>query len=197
MKGHKLRYIIATLALLLLGSGVYAQTPDEPDLKAQFAALQTDSEEIPGQFQSLVNRLNLKDWNPTCTLDGKVVAEKNFKSFAASLKEATYLAGTMRANQRVPLPEVAEVTYVFSVGVAINMVLYKAAGCTGQQDVADDFMAMALRLVDAADNAHKVEMHLIQNEEDAIQDIDKHLKQWQKELKKPPTVPPAVFRASI
>jgi hypothetical protein len=199
MKGQTLRYIIAILSLLLLlGSCAYAQDEPKTELQTQFATLQKDSEEIPGQFDELIGRLKLSNWNPTCHPEGKTVAEKSFKSFTNSLKEATYLAGTLRASKGVPLPEVAEVAYTFSIGVPINMVLYKTAICTGQQDVADDFMALSLHLVDAANNAHKVEMQLIQAEENIILNMDKRLKELEKSPSPPKlAIPPEVDHAVV
>jgi hypothetical protein len=188
MKGQTLRYIIATLSLLLLSvSAGWAQAPATPE--EQKTVLLNDAEAIPSDFARLAQQLDFKKWNPSCSADGVEIAKNSIETYTRILKEADYLAGTVRAGHGWSLSEVAETSYAFGVGVPINMILSRTAACTGQKGLSDDFLLFALRLVDSTDNAHTVEMRLIQDKEDLIDNL--------KNPKKQPAVPPVTYHANV
>jgi hypothetical protein len=165
MKGQTLRYIIAVLSLLLCSVSCLAQ---EKTREERATALLNDAESIPSDFARLGQQLNFKHWNSACSADGVEIARHSLEAYVIALKEADYMAGTVRVGKGWSLPQVAQVSYVFSVGVPLVMVLSKTAHCTEQKELSDDFILLGLRLVDSTDNAHKFEMVLIQDEEDII-----------------------------
>jgi hypothetical protein len=109
MKGQTLRYIIATLSLLVfLVSGVQAQQAPKND---QILRLQNAVAELPIQFIETTSTLNLDGW--TCGAESLAVTRNVISQYVTEIGGLRYMADTIRHQGEPTLPEAADAAYTF------------------------------------------------------------------------------------
>jgi hypothetical protein len=182
----KLMAIVVGL-LLLVGTAfpqdMQLQNPRMPQ-QLTLDKLATDAGTLPSEFVILTGQMKFDTW--ACDANEKGAIQEMVSSYTTQSKHMQYMVGTIKTQGKPNLPEVAESTYLFGVGISVSLILVAASTCTKQPDLTESFSKLSSKFLEAGDNSYTIEQSLIQSEESLLEQLYNIIKSLQREQVVPP-----------
>ena len=185
-----MRVTVAMVGLLCLAQSAFPQSTqnskpqiEQPVQQIAIAQLQKNAEELPTEFSTLAKSLDYSKW--TCEVEAKADTQTMITAYSSQIDKISYMVDTIKAQGKPALPEVADATYAFGLGVPIALILTRTTECTGQSNLSAKFSALSAEFGDAAANSHIVELSIIQQEESWIEKLFNTLKQLEQQQQVP------------